>query len=273
MKVLDKKDLVDGKALEHTRTERHILEAVQHPFIVSLRYAFQTEEKFYMVMEFLSGGELFYHLKVASRFKEDRSRFYASEITLAIGHLHGLGIVYRDLKAENVLLDAEGHVKLTDFGLAKKAILDNKSASTFCGTPEYIAPEILCNSGHGRAADWWSLGTLLYEMLCGLPPFYHKNVNIMYDRILNAKLTFPAFLTPVARDLLSKLLVRNPEKRLGAGQRDYEEIIEHQFFASVNWTSMLQKKIRPPFVPQVKGGDDVGNFDVVFTCEQITTTV
>ncbi|EFJ12366.1 hypothetical protein SELMODRAFT_124220, partial [Selaginella moellendorffii] len=166
-----------------------------------------------------------------------------------------------------------GHVKLTDFGLAKKAILDNKSASTFCGTPEYIAPEILCNSGHGRAADWWSLGTLLYEMLCGLPPFYHKNVNIMYDRILNAKLTFPAFLTPVARDLLSKLLVRNPETRLGAGQRDYEEIIEHQFFASVNWTSMLQKKIRPPFVPQVKAADDVGNFDVVFTCEQITTTV
>ena len=268
MKVLHKDAVLQRNQMEHTKAERHILQAVQHPFLVGLRYAFQNEAKLYMVLDYLNGGELFFHLKQARRFDEPRARFYTAEITLALGHLHGLGIIYRDLKPENILLDSEGHLRITDFGLAKEEISDNNSAQTFCGTPEYLAPEILLSKGHGRAVDWWSLGTLLYEMLSGLPPFYDQNLNAMYKKILHHELRFPSFFTSSSKDILTKLLDRDAETRLGSSSDDVEDLKVHNFFSAIDWEMLLQKKIKPPFKPLVGDTKDVSNFDTCFTEEK-----
>merc|ERR1719408_1067569 len=170
MKMLRKDHVVKRNQVEHTRSERNVLESVNHPFIVSLHYAFQTPKKLYVVLEYCAGGELFFHLSQAGRFSQGRCRFYACEICLALAYLHSLNIIYRDLKPENLLLDADGHAKITDFGLSKEGIEDNISAKTVCGTPEYLAPEIVEKRGHGRAVDWYSIGALTFEMLTGLPP-------------------------------------------------------------------------------------------------------
>ena len=171
MKILNKNMLIERDEVEHTRTERAVLGLADHPFLVKMKYAFQTQEKLYLVMNFANGGELFSHLKKEKRFNEERARFYAAEIALGIQYLHDQGIIYRDLKPENVLLDAEGHVVLTDFGLSKSLRGESDRTRTFCGTPEYLAPEILLNQGHGKPVDWWSFGTLLYEMIVGIPPY------------------------------------------------------------------------------------------------------
>mmetsp|Transcript_2829 Transcript_2829/g.3187 ORF Transcript_2829/g.3187 Transcript_2829/m.3187 type:complete len:529 (-) Transcript_2829:611-2197(-) len=268
MKVLHKDAVIARNQLEHTKAERHILQAVQHPFLVCLKYAFQSESKLYMVLDYLNGGELFFHLKNAKRFSEPRAQLYAAEITLALGHLHSLNIVYRDLKPENILLDKDGHIRITDFGLAKEQVNDNSSAQTFCGTPEYLAPEILSSQGHGRAVDWWSLGTLVFEMLTGLPPFYDHNLNVMYKKILQAQLVFPPQLIgPDAKDMLEKLLDRNPETRLGSAECDADEIKRHPFFKGMDWKLLEAKKIEAPFKPDVKADDSVANFDTCFTDE------
>ena len=178
MKALNKQTLIERNEITHTKTERKALEDTHHPFLVHLRFAFQTPTKLYLVMDYCNGGELFYHLKTAGRFAEPRARLYAAEITSALHHLHTLKIIYRDLKPENVLLDFEGHVRITDFGLAKDAMELSDKTHTFCGTPDYLAPEIISQKGHGRAVDWWSLGTMIYEMLGGLPPFYSDNFNV-----------------------------------------------------------------------------------------------
>ena len=167
MKILKKENVIKRNQIEHTKTERRVLGYVKHPFIVSLYYAFQTETKLFLVLDYCGGGELFFHLGKAGRFKEERARFYSASIALALEYLHSKNIIYRDLKPENVLLDNEGHIKLTDFGLSKENITDIQLAHSFCGTPEYLAPEILRRCGHGKPADWWSLGALLYEMLTG----------------------------------------------------------------------------------------------------------
>ena len=182
MKTLRKAALVKRNQLLHTKTERNILQNIQHPFLVNLKFAFQTPDKLYMVLEYMGGGELFHWLKQHRKFSETRGRLYASEICLALGALHSRDIIYRDLKPENILLDLKGHLRLTDFGLSKDNIMGAGAAGgtkTFCGTPEYLAPEILENKGHGKAVDWWSFGTLVYEMICGLPPFYDTNVQRM----------------------------------------------------------------------------------------------
>src|SRR3989338_4082443 len=212
MKVLRKDKVVARKQVAHTMTERGVLERIQHPFVVKLHYAFQTAEKLYMILDFVNGGELFFHLKQEGRFSESRTRFYVAELTMALAHLHRIGIVYRDLKPENILLTAAGHIAITDFGLSKE-LAENEGTSTFCGTPEYLAPEILLNQGHNTAVDWWSLGTFMYEMLTGLPPFYSQNQNIMYQKILNAELKFPSYVSAEAQALLRGLLNRNPKER------------------------------------------------------------
>jgi serine/threonine protein kinase len=209
MKAL-RKDMIEKRNQRmHTKTERQILGDVTSPFIVQLRFAFQTKDKLYMVMDFINGGELFFHLRKSGRFTEERTRFYAAEILLALDYLHNLGVIYRDLKPENVLLDSEGHIKLTDFGLSKQffGTEQNQKAFSFCGTPEYLAPEILKGTGHDKAVDHWSLGALIYEMMAGAPPWYSKNRDEMFRNMLTKPLQIKSHFSPSATDLLKKLLV------------------------------------------------------------------
>lgn len=264
MKMLRKENVIKRNQVEHTKTERNVLEAVSHPFIVSLHYAFQTPKKLYFVLEFCPGGELFFHLSRAGRFSEGRCRFYGSEILLAIEYLHRLNIIYRDLKPENILLSAEGHVKLTDFGLSKEGIMDNYSAHSMCGTPEYLAPEILDKKGHGKAVDWYSLGALMYEMLTGLPPFYTRDREKLFERIRRGELSYPAYITAVAKALLQQLLQGDPSKRLGGGPNDGEDIKADLFFAGLDWLAINQKRVAPPFKPMIANGADLKYVDKEF---------
>ncbi|CAF90656.1 unnamed protein product [Tetraodon nigroviridis] len=250
MKVLKKAMIVrNAKDTAHTKAERNILEEVKHPFIVDLIYAFQTGGKLYLILEYLSGGELFMQLEREGIFMEDTACFYLAEISMALGHLHQKGIIYRDLKPENIMLNSQGHVKLTDFGLCKESIHDGTVTHTFCGTIEYMAPEILMRSGHNRAVDWWSLGALMYDMLTGAPPFTGENRKKTIDKILKCKLNLPPYLTQEARDLLKRLLKRNASSRLGAGAGDATEVQAHPFFRHINWEDLLGRKVEPPFKP------------------------
>jgi len=263
MKVLRKEAIIARKQVDHTRAEKAILQKIDHPFIVKLNYAFQTEEKLYMVLDFVNGGELFFHLKKEGKFSEERVRLYSAEIALALHHLHSRDIVYRDLKPENILIDADGHICITDFGLSKE-ISSDEVTHTFCGTPEYLAPEVLKGQGHGCPVDWWSLGTLIYEMLTGLPPFYSQNINIMYQKILNGELRFPETMSPDACSLLEGLLTRDPAKRFGS---DFNVIKNHPFFADLDWDKLERKEIDPPFKPEVYGKEDTDQIDPMFTSE------
>ncbi|XP_020282340.1 ribosomal protein S6 kinase beta-1-like [Pseudomyrmex gracilis] len=266
MKVLRKASIVrNQKDTAHTKAERNILESVKHPFIVDLKYAFQTGHKLYLILEYMCGGELFRHLNDEGIFMEDTARFYLCEITLALQHLHLQGIIYRDLKPENILLDAEGHIKLTDFGLCKEHIQEGAVTHTFCGTIEYMAPEILTRSGHGKAVDWWSMGSLLYDMLTGSPPFTSDNRKRTIDKILRGKLNLPLYLTPDARDLVRKLLKRQVAQRLGSSSSDGEQVKAHRFFKHINWNDVLSRKLEPPFKPKLSSEDDVSQFDKKFT--------
>lgn len=266
MKVLKKEAIIARKQVAHTRAEKSILQKIQHPFIVKLHFAFQTKDKLYMILDYINGGELFFHLKKEGRFTENRVRFYAAQIALAIAHLHSLGIVYRDLKPENILLDDRGNICITDFGLSKE-IKEEEGTHTFCGTPEYLAPEVLKGQGHGKGVDWWSLGTLIYEMLTGLPPFYSQNINIMYQKILNGELRFPSYVSADAQSLLEGLLTRDVDKRLGSGTEGSENVKRHPFFKSIDWEKLLNKELDPPFVPKVANKNDTSQIDKVFTDE------
>ncbi|XP_076248427.1 ribosomal protein S6 kinase beta-1 isoform X1 [Calliopsis andreniformis] len=269
MKVLRKASIIrNQKDTAHTKAERNILEAVKHPFIVNLMYAFQTGGKLYLILEYLCGGELFTYLDREGIFLEDTACFYLSEIILALQHLHNQGIIYRDLKPENILLDGEGHVKLTDFGLCKEHIQEGTVTHTFCGTIEYMAPEILTRSGHGKAVDWWSLGALMFDMLTGMPPFTGDDRRKTIEKILRGKLNLPQYLTPDARDLIRKLLKRQVSQRLGSGPEDAEQIMNHNFFKHINWHDVISRKLEPPFKPSLKSADDTSQFD-----EQFTATV
>jgi protein-serine/threonine kinase len=269
MKMLRKEHIVKRNQVEHTKAERNVLEAVNHPFIVTLHYAFQTPKKLYVVLEFCAGGELFFHLSQAGRFSAGRCRFYAAEICLAIDYLHGLNIIYRDLKPENLLLDAEGHCKVTDFGLSKEGIMDNISAKTVCGTPEYLAPEILNKSGHGKAVDWYSFGALIYEMLTGLPPFYTRDREKLFDRIKRGELNYPSYITPDAKLILQALIFRDPNKRLGSGPSGGDEVKNHPFWSGVDWIKVYNKEVTPPFKPTLNSEGDVKYFDKEFVNQPV----
>jgi len=264
MKVLKKEAIIARNQVQHTKTERNILQVIDHPNIVKLHFAFQSEGKLYLILDLLSGGELFFHLKNEGRFSEARVRQYVGQMSLALSHLHSLGIVYRDLKPENILLDKDGHICITDFGLSKEMVVNPDDAKTFCGTPEYLAPEILQGKGHGKAVDWWSLGTLMFEMLDGLPPFYSKNTRKMYDDILTKPLNFnnKPHISNEARALLTGMLERDPGKRFG-----WNEVKAHPFFKDINWEKMYRKEFTPEFVPKVANSVDARNFDAEFTQE------
>ncbi|KAF7331809.1 Non-specific serine/threonine protein kinase [Mycena kentingensis (nom. inval.)] len=267
MKVLSKKEIVAKKEVAHTIGERKILQkSLESPFLVGLKFSFQTDTDLYLVTDFKSGGELFWHLQRETRFTEERARFYIAELILALEHLHKYDIVYRDLKPENILLDATGHVALCDFGLSKPDLRSDQLTTTFCGTTEYLAPEMLLDElGYSKIVDFWSLGVLLFEMCCGWSPFYAEDTQQMYKNICFGKIRFPkGAINEDGKQFVKQLLNRNPKLRLGA-QRDTEELKEHPFFASIDWAALARKQVTPPFKPIVESDESTANFDDVFT--------
>ena len=269
MKSLKKDLLIEQEQIENTLLEKEILQTIDYPLLCGLVFCFQTEERIYFIMPFLSGGELFQHLRKFRTFDEDKVRFYGAQIALALEYLHSKGIVYRDLKPENILMDEDGYLKLADFGMAKK-LKDDEKAMSFCGTPEYLAPEIITMEGHDKNADWWSFGILLFEMLCGLPPFYVENLDKMYELIKTSSVKFPKriSLSDDAKDIIKKLLEKDPKKRLGSS-KGIEEIKSHPFFASIDFDMIVQKKIKAPFIPELSSETDVQYFDEEFTNEEV----
>lgn len=275
MKVLKKATIVQKKkTTEHTRTERQVLEAVrQSPFLVTLHYAFQTDAKLHLILDYVSGGELFTHLYQREHFTEEQVRIYIGEVILALEHLHKLGIIYRDIKLENILLDADGHVVLTDFGLSKEFLPHEKDqrAYSFCGTIEYMAPEVVRggSTGHDIAVDWWSVGVLTYELLTGASPFtVEGEQNTQQEisrRILRTSPPIPEGLSAEVSDLIARLLVKDPRRRLGGGEGDALELKKHPFFRSLDWAALAEKRLPAPFVPRIAGELDVSNFSEEFT--------
>jgi protein-serine/threonine kinase len=267
LKTLKKEDIIARELVVNAFTEKNVLQNSAHPFVVKLRYSFQTESTLYLVMDYLPGGELFHHLKKRGRFDEDTARFYACEVILAIEYIHDkLDIMYRDLKPENILLDSSGHIKVTDFGLSTST----KKAFSFSGTPEYFAPEILAEKGYDKSVDWWSLGCLLYEMLAGQPPYKYKTKPQLFNDILNNKPIMPSYFSKESVDLLSRLMTKNPEERLGF--KGSVEIKEHPFFKVLDWEEISSKKRNPPIVPILTKADDVRNFDKTFVNEPVKET-
>ncbi|KAF1957898.1 serine/threonine-protein kinase gad8 [Byssothecium circinans] len=269
LKTIRKAHIISRSEVTHTLAERSVLAQINNPFIVPLKFSFQSPEKLYLVLAFVNGGELFFHLKKEHTFDINRVRFYTAELLCALEYLHGFNIIYRDLKPENILLDYTGHIALCDFGLCKLNMGEGDRTHTFCGTPEYLAPELLLNGGYDKTVDWWTLGVLLYEMLTGLPPYYDENTNEMYRKILHEPLHFPNNLVPpVARDLVSRLLDRDPKRRLGVNGA--AEIKAHPFFHSIDWRKLLDRKYEPSFKPNVTDARDTANFDDEFTSEPPT---
>lgn len=271
MKILSKKLIVKKKEIAHTIGERNILvrtSAAASPFIVGLKFSFQTPTDLYLVTDYMSGGELFWHLQKEGRFGEDRAKFYIAELVLALEHLHDNDIVYRDLKPENILLDANGHIALCDFGLSKANLNNDGTTNTFCGTTEYLAPEVLLDeTGYTKMVDFWSLGVLIFEMCCGWSPFYADNTQQMYKNIAFGKVRFPKeVLSQEGRSFVKGLLNRNPKHRLGA-LNDARELKEHPFFQDIDWNLLKTKNIPPPFKPHLLSETDTSNFDPEFTNE------
>jgi len=241
------------------------LQDIDHPFLIGLRFSFQTKSKLFMVFDFFNGGELYTYISQGA-FSEAKSKFYAGQILLGLGHLHKNNIVYRDLKPENLLLDRTGNIRICDFGLSKQDV-EGDTVQSICGTPEYLAPEVIKRKPYGKSVDWWSLGTLIYEMIQGLPPYYHTNRQQMYRNILRAPLVKPADkMSDLAFSLCKGLLERDPTKRLGY-KGDVEEIKAHKWFADIDWVKMLAKELDPPFKPAVSSGADVSQIDPVFLNE------
>ncbi|KAJ1555228.1 camp-dependent protein kinase catalytic subunit [Cladochytrium tenue] len=256
MKVMRKTDIVKLKQVEHTINEKGILEKLDFPFLVGLLGTFQDSANLYIVLEYVQGGELFSFLRKSGRFPNHVARFYAAEVLLAFEYLHSMDIIYRDLKPENLLLTADGHIKITDFGFAKFV---PDQTWTLCGTPDYLAPEIIQSKGYGKAVDWWSLGILIYEMLAGHPPFYDEDPFKLYEKILICKLRFPPHFDPMARDLVRRLLTPDLSKRFGNLKGGSEDIKRHRWFHGIDWDSLRNLEIIVPYVPKVGHAGDTSN--------------
>ena len=252
MKVLSKDRIMGQNLLKYAMAERNVLSLSNNPFIVKLNFAFQTSSKLFLILDYCPGGDLSKHLYYEKRFKEQRAKFYICEVLLALEDLHKRDIIFRDLKPDNVVLDENGHCKLTDFGLSKEGVFDSQSAKSFCGSIAYLAPEMLKKQGHGKAVDWYLLGVLFYEMLVGIPPFFTEHKEEIFHNIEYAQLQIPKFISKGASDLLKALLQRDPNKRLGSSIRDALEIKENKYFKDVVWNDVYEKKIKPPKMKNYK---------------------
>ncbi|RCV44927.1 hypothetical protein SETIT_9G414100v2 [Setaria italica] len=264
MKVMRKDKVVEKNHAEYMKAERDILTKVDHPFVVQLRYSFQTKYRLYLVLDFINGGHLFFQLYQQGLFREELARIYTAEIVSAVAHLHANGIMHRDLKPENILLDADGHAMLTDFGVAKE-FDENTRSNSMCGTVEYMAPEIVQGRGHDKAADWWSVGILLFEMLTGKPPFVGGNRDKIQQKIVKEKIKLPTYLSSEVHSLLKGLLHKEAGRRLGSGTGGSDEIKNHKWFKSINWKRLEARQIQPSFRPNVAGKTCIANFDECWT--------
>ncbi|KAF1354332.1 camp-dependent protein kinase A [Lizonia empirigonia] len=260
VKVLKKAQVVKMKQVEHTNDERRMLQQVKHPFLITLWGTFQDAKNLYMVMDFVEGGELFSLLRKSQRFPNPVAKFYAAEVTLALDYLHSHNIIYRDLKPENLLLDRHGHLKITDFGFAKEV---PDITWTLCGTPDYLAPEVVASKGYNKSVDWWSLGILIFEMLCGFTPFWDGGSPMkIYENILKSRVKYPPYIHPDAHDLLQKLITPDLTKRLGNLHGGSKDVMNHPWFAEVTWDRLQKKDIDAPYVPPVRAGvGDASQFD------------
>uniref|UniRef100_A0A4W3GUN8 Protein kinase C eta type n=1 Tax=Callorhinchus milii TaxID=7868 RepID=A0A4W3GUN8_CALMI len=275
VKILKKDMILQDDDVECTMTEKRILSlARNHPYLTQLFCCFQTPDRMFFVMEYVNGGDLMFQIQLVRKFDEIRARFYAAEITSALIFLHNKKVIYRDLKLDNVLLDSEGHCKLADFGMCKEGIHNNYTTGTFCGTPDYIAPEILQELQYGASVDWWALGVLMYEMLCGQPPFEAENEDDLFESILNDDVLYPNWMAESSLAILKGFMIKNPNKRLGCviAHSGEQAILIHPFFESIDWELLEQRKIKPPFKPRIKTSRDVNNFDRDFTTEKPVLT-
>jgi serine/threonine protein kinase len=279
MKILSKDMILRTKQVKRAYSENQVLRKIDHPYLVGMKYAFQTETKLCLVLDFVNGGDMFGHLQQVKRFSVDQVRLYAAEMVLAFEHLHSLNIVYRDLKPENILICFDGHLKLTDFGLVKESMVTDSKTSSFCGTPEYLAPEVIAGdkknpSRYGKDVDWWALGILMFEMLTGRSPFFHDELLSMYNMIMHQPLEvqlgkIKSFIEipPELEAILHAFLAKEPRERLGFGPEDAKPIKAHAFFASINWALLERREIPSPYKPKVKNAMDTSNFDEQFTSE------
>jgi len=242
---------------EHVKNEKSILQEIQNPFLLSLTWSFKDDINLYLMFPYVPGGELFIYLRMAGSFSPAFTLFYSAEIVSALSYLHSLNIIYRDLKPENILLAKDGHIVITDFGFSKKVV---GKTWTLCGTPEYLAPEIIQSKGHNKAVDWWALGILIYEMLAGYPPFCDDNPYVVYKKILEGEIVWPTQLEEDAKDLVSKLLEEDSNKRLGCMKRGAQDIMDHMFFKGLDWSSVHNKKLAPPLVPSVMAENDTRHY-------------
>ncbi|ETI55667.1 AGC/PKA protein kinase [Phytophthora nicotianae CJ01A1] len=258
LKILKKSEILRLQQLHHIKCEVEILSRIQHPFIVNYLGHFQDERRLYLVLEYVQGGELFSYLRRQGRFPDHVACYYAAQLVTALAYLHAQHIIYRDLKPENLLITSEGYLKITDFGFAK--IVEDKTW-TLCGTPEYLAPEIIQSKGHGKSVDWWALGVLIYEMLAGYPPFYDENPFGIYQKILDGKVDFPKHIDSKAKDLIKKLLSQDRTKRLGCLRGGSEDVKKHKYFGKVDWDAVLARTETPPYLPPVGGPGDHTHFD------------
>ncbi|CAL8102978.1 unnamed protein product [Orchesella dallaii] len=257
MKTLIKAKVVKMKQVEHTLNEKKVLQCIGFPFIVELKYHFMDHANLYMVMDFINGGEMFYHLQKFKKFSESQAKFYAAQIVLCFEYLHMLDLVYRDLKPENLLIDNTGYVKMTDFGFAKRI---KGRTWTLCGTPEYLAPEVIMAKGYGKAVDWWAVGVLIYEMVSGRSPFYAEQPLQIYEKIVAGKVKFPNFMGEDCKDIVKNILQVDLTRRFGNLKNGVHDIKNHKWFQSVDWNAVFHKKITPPFKPEVSHPGDARHF-------------